>query len=296
MRPYITVVSAILVSSLYLSGYSSGAFAAQVYVEAATGSGVSPGDLETATELVKSAVPQVSPESVSEQPNQAAFTLRPRLLRLGQAYVLTLAKIRDGQVVYSSQLKAERMDELDKVATRLTRSVILGESAPATPRVGEITDEEANNGTQRRPVRKAIYLGFGGSEFSHLNSTGVGYSFGAAYSWDTNYVRIKLLGEGDVNGAAFFASGGIGGNYYFSNSDVAPYLSADFGGGVAKVDGGGVFSGQTVGGFVVGAGAGVELLRTSSVNLDLGFRAGVLLHANNYGMPEVYSLRLGLYF
>jgi hypothetical protein len=38
------------------------------------------------------------------------------------------------------------------------------------------------------------------------------------------------------------------------------------------------------------------LLRTSSVSLDIGFRAGFLLHANSLGTPEQYALRLGLIF
>jgi hypothetical protein len=276
-------------------GAASAVWADQIYVAPATGSGVSPDDLSTATELVQSSVPEVSSNEVINQASRADFVLQPRLIRLGQAYLMTLSKVKNGEVLYSTQLKAERIDELDKVAKRITRSVLEGKSATKTPRVGEITDQEAKEGTQRRPTRKAFYLGFGGASLQNLNTTGLGYSLGAAYTWDVNTIRIKLLGEGDVNGSAFFVNGGLGANYYLSLEDVAPYLSFDFGGGAAKIDRG-MLEGQTVGGFVIGAGAGVEILRTASVNLDLGFRAAFMLNQNEIGRPEAISFRLGIYF
>lgn len=279
-----------------LSFFTLSAYASQVYVEKATGSGVNDSDLITATDLISSAVNNVSTNTVVDQPNKADFILRPKLIRLGEAYVMSLSKVQDGQQVFSSQLKAAQMDELDKVSQRLTRAVLEGKRAESDARVGEVTNEEAKEGTQRRPARGSAYLSFGGSTFGNLNSSGIGYSLGLGYSFDVNRVRLKLMGEANVNGAAFLMSGGLGGNYFFSLGDISPYLSADFGLGAAKIDGGGAFSGELVGGFVAGVGAGVELLRTSSINLDLGFRVGFLFHANSLGMPQVYSLRLGLYF
>jgi hypothetical protein len=145
-------------------------------------------------------------------------------------------------------------------------------------------------------VRRATYLGFGPSWFGNLNRSGPGLSLGIAYSWDANFARIKIFGEGDFRNAAFFAGGGLAGEYFFTETAVAPYVSVDFGGAAAKIDNGAVLDGATVGGFAIGWGGGIEFLRTSTVNLDLGFRAGYLLHDNQYGAPQVYSLRLGLYF
>jgi hypothetical protein len=270
--------------------------AAQVYVAPATGSGVSPSDLATTTELIQSAVPDVSSNTITNDQDKADLILQPRVIRLGEAYILSLTKIRNGETVYSSELKAAHIEELDKVSERLTRSVLAGERAKDSPRVGEITDEEAHQGTQRRPVRTEKYIGFGGNSLGNLNSTGVGYSLALAYGWDVNSAMLKIMGEGDFNSSAFFTTVGIGGDYFLSMSDVAPYVSADFGGGLAKLNAGSEFSGQTIGGFVAGGGAGVRLLRTSAVNLDLGFHADFLLRNNNYGMPQALSLRLGIYF
>lgn len=283
-----------LISALLFAGTS--ALASQsIYVEPATGSGSSQSDLDTATALVRSSAGDLGSATV-DQPDKADLTLRPQLIKLGQAYILVLTKVKNGQEIFSSKLKAERLDELDKVATRLTRSVLLGERAKDAPRVGEITDQEAHDETQRRPERKATYLGFGGSDFKSLNSTGIGYSFGLGYAWDLNVMMINLMADGNVNGGAFFFDGTLGLTYFLDTRDVAPYLSADFGGGAAKLDGGGVFDGQTVGGFVLGVGAGVQILRTAVVNLDLGLRANWLMHDTSQGTPSAYSVRLGVYF
>jgi hypothetical protein len=271
------------------------AWADQIYVAPASGSGVSAEDLATATELVQSSVPEVGSHTVVNQASSADYVLQPRLVRLGLAYLMTLSKVKNGEALESTQLKAERMDELDKVALRLTRAVIEGKNAKKSPRVGEITDQEAKDGAQRRPVRKSFYIGVGGASLKNINTTGLGYSLGAAYTFDLNSVRLKLFGEGDVNGSAFFVNGGIGGQYYFGVEDVAPYLAVDFGGGAAKIDRG-LLEGETVGGFVIGVGTGIELFRTSSVNLDLGFRAAFMLHENSMGRPEAFTLRLGIYF
>jgi len=270
--------------------------AAQIYVGRATGTGVAPSDLETTTELIQSSVPEVSSNTVIDDEGKADIILQPRLVRLGQAYILSLSKIQNGETVYSSELKAARIEELDKVAQRLTRSVLNGERAKDNPRVGEITDEEATQGTQRRPVRVENYIGFGGSTFGNLNASGIGYSLGLAHGWDVNRAVLKILGEGDFNGNAFYTSLGIGADYFLSMTDVAPYISGDFGGAVAKEDSNSIFSGKTIGGFVAGVGAGVRFLRTSAVNLDIGFHAGFLLRSNDYGLPDALSLRLGIYF
>jgi hypothetical protein len=276
----------------------SQAWADRVYVDNATGSGVSDSDLDTARDLVKGAVPQVSSNTLVDSPDSADFSLRPNLVRLGKAYVMELEKAgRDGNVIFSSSLKAQKMDELDKVAVRLTRSVLQNRQATQDKHVGEITDEEAHNGTQRTPVRKFWELGFGGAEFNNLNVSGIGYDFDLAYGWDVNTALIKLMADFGGLDSAFILSAGIGGDIFLSTGETAPYVAGDFGFGAAKAEGGsGFFSGSTNGGFDAGVGAGVMFMRTSSVNLDLGFRAGFLLKSNSYGSPQIYSLRIGVLF
>ena len=277
---------------------STPALADHIFVQSATGSGVSSADLATATELIKTAVVEVSSHEVVPTPEQADFFLRPTLLKLGAAYVLSLSKAdKTGRNLFSTQLKAEKIDELDKVALRVTRSALSGAKASQDEHVGEITNQEENDGTQRRPTRKEWYLGFGPMTFSNLNTTGIGYSLGVARAWDVNTVLIKIMGEAGGHNSAFLISLGIGGEYFLSTGNTAPYVGADFGFGAAKASGNaGFFTGSVIGGFDGGLQAGVELLRSSKINLDVNFRAGFLLKSNSYGLPSVYSLRLGLYF
>lgn len=274
---------------------STTSWAEEVFVDRASGSGVSDSDLDTATTLVTGSVGEAGMD-IADHEDKADLTLRPTLMKLGESYILGITKVRDGKITGSGQLKAARMDELDKVSDRLTRSVLLGESAKGNPRVGEITDHEAREGTQRRPTRSTNFVSFGGSTLGNLNSDGIGYSFGVGHGWDINTVLIKIIATGDFNKDAWMLSSGLGGNYFFMTTDIAPYVTADFGAGLAKIDGGGLLSGQTIAGFHFGAGGGIQFLRTASVNLDLGFRAGLLLHGNELGIPQSYSLRLGLYF
>jgi hypothetical protein len=99
-----------------------------------------------------------------------------------------------------------------------------------------------------------------------------------------------------VNGDAIFAVGSLGGAYFFSLRDIAPFVGADFGYGATKVESDSVFSGESRGGFALGVSAGVMLLRTSAVNLEIAVKTSFLLAANANGAPQAYSLRLGLYF
>lgn len=290
-----TLTSALVVAFALVTLGTASARAQDVFVDRATGSGVSDSDLDTATTLVMSSVEEVGATSV-DQENGADTVLRPTLLRLGEAYILSLTKLRDGKVTGSGQLKAARMDELDKVSDRLTRSVLLGESPKGNPRVGEITYHEALEGTQRRATRSINYVSFGGSTFGNLNSEGIGYSFGVGHGWDINTVLVKIIATGDFNQDAWMLAAGLGANYFFMPTDIAPYVTADLGAAFAKLDGGGLLSGETVGGFSAGAGGGIHFLRTAAVNLDLGFRAGFVFKENALGIPQSYSVRLGLYF
>lgn len=271
-------------------------YASSIYIKATVGSGTNPDDLNTVQHLVEMGVLENASNQLVEKESEADFVLKPTLVKLGETYVMSLAKMKDGATIFSSQLKAQHKDELDKVAQRLVRSALSDEKPKRSVKVGEITEQESREGTERRASRALNYLGFGASNFGNLNSPGVGYSFGGAYAWDINTALLKLMAEGDFNGSAFFISGGLGANYFFSRTEFAPYVGADFGAGISKIDQGGVVNGQLVAGFVIGLAAGVELFRTSNVNLDIGFRAAMMLKNNSLGAPIAYTLRAGLYF
>src|SRR5579885_3553876 len=101
---------------------SASAFAStKVFVELAAGPGISDGDLSSYYELVRTSVGGLGYDTVGD-PAQADIVLRPKLLKLGAAYIATLDRVEGGKVTRSDQLKAAHIEELDQVAQRLTRA------------------------------------------------------------------------------------------------------------------------------------------------------------------------------
>jgi hypothetical protein len=281
--------------SLFILLSCFSAFADTYYVEPATGSGVDDSDLTTTTELIRTAVNASTGNQTTDDKTQTKLFLRPRILKLGHSFVLELDKVDSGKIVYSSQMKAAAIEELDKVATRLTQAVLSGRQASQDTRVGEITEQEAHDGTQRKPSRKFTYLGFGTAFFHNLNVGGAGYSLGAAFGWDVNIAMIKIMGDFSILQGAIFSDIALEGMLFLSERDTAPYVSADFGLGISRQSPSGGNSDVNAG-FAAGVGVGVLFLRTSSISLDLGARLNLIFNSNSEGDPLVGTIRIGVCF
>lgn len=269
------------------------AFADLVKVDYATGINSSIPEQGTATQLVRSSVSELGHE-LTDDGGTADYTLHPHLMKLQTSYILTIEKTKKGRSVYSGQLKAAHLDELDKVAKRLTRAVIAEKPAGDDARVGEITDQEAHEGTQRKATRSVRGVSFGGGWLSNLGRSDVGYSMSLAQGWDVNRALIRLFGDLSISGGALLLNAGLGASVFLTDTDISPYLGADFGYGFARVtpDAGA----DTANGFAVGLDAGIFFLRTTSINVDLGGRLGFLLADTSLGRPLVCSVRVGVYF
>lgn len=280
--------------SIFSFLFSGSLFAATFYVERTTGPGLPDSDLETTTELVMQGVSSAG-EQIASDTASADFILKPRMLRLGNAYVLSLQKWRKTTLIFSSQLKAATIDELDKVATRVTASVIHGAPADQDARVGQITNYESQEGTQRRPTRHLSYFGIGGGNLGNLAIGDVGYGFYLARVWDLNSFAVKLSTDLMFQGSALWIDGTIGGAYFFSDKDFSPFLGADFGFAVTKT-GVAIANSEVRAGFVLGAEAGVQVFRTREVNLEVGVKGAFLFQTNSFGTPTLVTGRVGLYF
>ncbi|MGK5086042.1 hypothetical protein WDW86_00655 [Bdellovibrionota bacterium FG-2] len=289
-------VGSLLLCSFFLLTNLS-AFADHIFVEPTTGTGVSADDLLAVTDLIGGTLTEDGKYDVVTDKAKADFSLRPKLTRLGGAIILGVSKVKDNKVIFSSQLKASQIDELDKVAHRVTQAVLAGNKAASDTRVGETTDQEAKEGTQRKPVIHALSVGLGGVVLGNLNTgSDIGFGLGGSYGWDLNRVRIKFNADGAWNQNAVFLDGGIGLNLFLLTTDFAPYLSGDFGLAMAKTQSAALRDSEVTAGFMGSLGAGVEIFRTSSVSLDLGLRFGMLLKSNAYGSPQMLSARVGVYF
>lgn len=150
---------------------------------------------------------------------------------------------------------------------------------------------------EKQPARATTYIAFGPALLSRMNTEDVAYHFAGAAGWEVGAnATLKLAGDLTVGQGALFTSAALAVQAFPFKDDIAPYGEASFGYGYAKTGGSGFFSGEGTGGFYTGLGVGAIFFRTYSVNLDLGLRAGFLLHRNALGHPSLFAFRVGLWF
>ena len=276
---------------------SSVAHAIEVCVAPASGPGVATGQLQTITDLVRSAVGEAGSSVVApENPSACTVTLRTKVLKLDSATILSVEKWEENRMTFSTQLKAARTDELDRIANRVVRAVLSETAAKADARVDDVTEDEATHGVARRPARSGYFASFGPAWLSNLNATGLGVGISGGYAWDVNRVILQLQGDFVTRSAAIWSAAGLSGRYFLGSSDLAPYVSGQFGYGFAKQAKSGIFTGETTTGFALGAGAGLHLLRTTIVNLAVGARVTTILSELQGANPIATNVEVSLFF
>lgn len=283
----------IWLSMLFFSATSL--YASSFFVENAGGSYVSQADSTTTVQLIKASVGELGHDLADER-TKADFILVPKLIPVGSAYVVSLEKWKGSRRLFTSKMKAARFEDMDEIAHRLVRAVIAEVSATKDVRVGDVTEEESRAGERRRPARNAKYFALGPSVFGNLGTPSLAVYLAGAYAFDVNDIMIRIRAEGAFGGGSIFADFGLGASFFLSQRDVAPFIGLDFGYGFARMATTGTIFGESVTGFVLAPLVGVQLLRTSAVNLELALRAAFLLNKNSAGNPMLFTLRVGLYF
>lgn len=213
------------------------------------------------------------------------------LTRLGSKVVLDARVVPAGSstVAFSASLPSESDDDLDVVTRRLARAVLRREPIPEGATVDTVTAAESLS-PQRRGLQTqfGLRLGGGGGVAGEFQGTGI-YSAEAVilqevgprvvlevtpltgFSWGTK-TRKNVPAPSGPYGSGSFISGwvdenlvvwkilGLGGLYFFSDADSAPFV----GGGVAlaetAVSGGGPHASGT--GLAGALRAGIAVLRT----------------------------------
>jgi hypothetical protein len=265
------------------------------FVDAATGVGVGKAELDATTELIRQSVTSMPGHKITSKASEADFVLQPKIVKLGSSLIVTLEKLSSGSLISSNRLKATTTEELDTVATRLTRSAIDSTPVESDARVTDVTQSEATRGNQKRTARAGYMVGLGPSGLFNLQSDGIAYGVSGAYAWDMNDSLLKLYSDISAREKAGFIVLGLGGNYFLSDKNTAPFLSAGVGYGSAWLEGAGILP-ETKGGFALSAGGGVMFLRTSSVNIEMGLNYQILLASTAAGTPMALGLRLSLFF
>jgi hypothetical protein len=275
-------------------------WADNVYVQDTKGVGVSEAEAAATTELFRSAAGELGHIIVPNQ-QQAHSVLRPKLIQLGESYVLTLEKVRAGEVVYSSKMTAEEIEELDILTARLTRAVMDENKASDDSKVGEVSQAETHRGTLRKRAKSTWFVAFG--PYTHANSDqgkGTLVNFNIAYNWNVNpHAAVRLywdsLSGGNDESKTLFSAMGIGAQYFITARDIAPFVAAELGYGHTNTE---LEDGKekNSNGFVISGGIGYQFFRTSDVNLDLTAKYMHLLPSGDEDSTGFYGLSVGLHF
>lgn len=155
---------------------------------------------------------------------------------------------------------------------------------------------EAPERIRRRESRAVFNASIGPAFFSNLNVGGAGFLFAGAYGWDLGDAILKLNADLAFNSNAFWATVGPGvQGFFLVQGDIAPYAGLDFGITYSHAEDA-ARPPRTVTGFSVGAELGVVLFRTANVSFDGGLRYAWLLKENGYGLPQMFTIKVGMWF
>ncbi len=146
---------------------------------------------------------------------------------------------------------------------------------------------------------RGYYLGLGPSGLWKVNSPGLGYSFNAGYAFDFETVSMRLGGEFLGRSGAIGLIAGMGLFYFpeqISWPNFHPFMGLDLGYGTIRLNESNGVLGAWVPALVVGPSFGVNLFRSTDVNLELGFKWGFFLNSGALGNPSYCLFRASLFF
>lgn len=262
--------------------------ASSYFIEKTQVTGASVEDTASVHELFRTEATHVEGATVAPKASDADYVLHPKIVRLGKALIVVLEKTDPaGKLIYSSQAKAENIEEMDTIATRLVRSVITEVPLKADAQVGDVTANEVKNGTQKKESASFWMLGFGPSLLGGVGSQGVSYGLTLGYNADIeNTASLRIFWDGSFNGQTAYNDFALGGLYFFNEKKNSLFIGADFGYGIVRDS----FE-HRQDGFALGFGPGVRIFRTSKVNLEIQARFSFLSNTLNGSTPTVAEIR-----
>lgn len=285
------------------------ASAADVFVLDATQENTSPRWGTAATSLVRDAVTSHGEHRLSKNQTTADYVLQPKLLGLGEGYILTIEKKRGEQVVLAKQVRVASLDDLDKAAARVTQEALAEtptniSSAATSPVVEDIENPLETSNTAENwnrdmsPVYNYWTAGIGPFGGNNLDTENILYSVSLGHTWDIHpRVAIRALGEGAFSTGdedANLFNVGVGPSYYFmgGNSARSPYANLDFGYGFGEAN-----NDEDIAGFSLGLGVGYRFFRTATTGMEVNVRWATLFDpAVGDDNPQIIGARLGVDF
>jgi len=301
--------SKFIFKAIFLLGlFLDSAMADTFFVEKLKTQGLDESSRETIYELILNAISSEGHESIAK-PSKSTPILVPKILKLGESYILKIDKVSEGRVQFSSKMKATSLDDMDTVAVRVVRSVINESNPKEGATVADVTQDEETQGTRRFKAIRQWRFAFGPAWSHGLNVKGGGTQWGLGYSWglDPDFdLRLHYsfyVPRSDEDDNARFMNLSLGLDYYLTDKKHSPFVGFDIGyASAAASDRNSTnffnLSDDTASGWTVGISAGVKFFRTSTVNL------GIV--ANHYFMfdktdksdktPQLSTLNLVVYY
>jgi hypothetical protein len=288
-----------LILAIFFCAFS--AAADSIYVQPSDGEGVEAYMRTTVDHLVKSFVTRES-HSVASSADSADLVLSPKVMKLGNAYFLTIDKKKGGKVLFSSSMKAANAEELDTVAKRVVRSVLNEQKIEDSATVADVTAEEETKNTRRYQATRQWRFLFGPVTAHDLKSEG-GYSFfdiGYAWGLDPHYdVTLDFKTSGLKEGA-YYTGFLLGLTYYSQLGKHSPYYKAGVGRVTAAAADDTAFfiSDDSFSGWGGEVGVGYKFFRTSTVNIVVELTHGIAFGktAESDSSPGLTTIGFGLYY
>jgi hypothetical protein len=271
--------------------WSINALAASYYVSDVKSADA--GVVESLKSLITSAVSNAG-SKLADTPQAADYVLNTDVLRLGQAYILTVTRLKNGTTINSSRQKASTAEELDDAADRAVRATILGTTTKQDLRVGEVTPREEDRLSRRIKSKSSNYFGFGPATFNNMGTKPLAYDLAIGHNWEvTPQAAIRVLFDGVMSNdwKTYFVSGGLGLNYMLTDMDNSPYVGGTLGFGFS---GSRTTAATSIGGFDGMLGLGWQFFRTSSTQFDVFAGYTAIFGNNTIGAPGVYGVRIGV--
>lgn len=211
--------------------------AKQVHVMATKGKSVTPEQLSSITDLITAAIEENESHNVVPMTPRPDFVIKSKLMKLGDAYILSMAKYVGNKRKSRSKMKAKNFDEMDVVVSRLTRAVVDGVKVDKTARIGEITKKEVQRISNRRQALKRWQASMGPAWVNNLNIASTVMNWGLGLNFDvTTQFTITMLANfltAVEHSDASLYRASLGVNYHLLHADNSPYIGAQFGYGRA---------------------------------------------------------------
>lgn len=243
-------------------------FADTFFVDKVTNTGASLDEVSSSIHVLTKNEVVSQGHVVVEDLGSSQWALKPSILKLGDSYILTMARSENGRILFSDKLKADSLADIERVIERLVRAALGSKKAVNT---------EAVDLRNKREVTKEMFVGFGPGYLSGLNadSPGRNWVIGYLLGLDPQFaLRINLEGLNVGDSDADMVMLGLGGQYYLNNLKHAPYVLGLIGYSWSDSEDPShcsVCTGESNHGWGIEAGVGMHFYRNSVVNLALEF-------------------------